>query len=35
MLLADNYPDQKGFMKEEYGSVADDYLARKARRMKS
>jgi len=34
MLLAAKFPDQKGFTKEEYDAVADDYLARKARRLK-
>lgn len=33
MLLAAKYPDQKGFTREEYDAVADDYLARKARRL--
>lgn len=33
MLLAAKFPDQKGFTKEEYDAVADDYLARKARRL--
>lgn len=33
LLLAAKYPDQKGFTREEYDAVADDYLARKARRM--
>jgi len=32
-LLAAKYPDQKGFTKEEYEAVTDDYLARKARRL--
>lgn len=32
-LLAMKYPDQKGFTKEEYEQVADDYLAKKARRL--
>lgn len=32
MLLAAKFPEQKGFTKEEYDAVADDYLARKARR---
>ncbi len=32
-LLAAKYPDQKGFTKEEYDAVTDDYLARKARRL--
>lgn len=34
MMLAAKFPEQKGFTREEYDSVADDYLARKARRMK-
>lgn len=33
LLLAAKYPDQKGFTREEYEAVADDYLARKARRL--
>lgn len=33
LLLAAKYPDQKGFTREEYDAVADDYLARKARRI--
>lgn len=33
MLLAAKYPDQKGFTRDEYESVADDYLAKKARRL--
>lgn len=33
MLLNAKYPDQKGFTREEYDSVADDYLAKKARRL--
>jgi hypothetical protein len=33
MLLAAKFPDQKGFTKEEYDAVADDYLARKARKI--
>lgn len=33
LLLAAKYPDQKDFTREEYDSVADDYLARKARRL--
>lgn len=32
-LLAAKYPDQKGFTREEYDSIADDYLAKKARRL--
>ncbi len=34
MLLAAKFPDQKGFTKEEYDAVADDYLARKDRKLK-
>lgn len=30
MLLAAKYPEQKGFTREEYDSVADDFLARQA-----
>lgn len=33
MLLAAKYPDQKGFTREEYDKVADDYMAKKARRL--
>ena len=33
LLLAQKYPEQKGFTREEYDAVADDYLARKARRI--
>nr|DAM38462.1 MAG TPA: hypothetical protein [Caudoviricetes sp.] len=33
LLLAAKYPDQKGFTKEEYDAVADDYMAKKARRL--
>ena len=32
-MLAAKYPDQKGFTREEYDQVADDYLAKKARRV--
>lgn len=32
-LLASKYPDQKGFTREEYDQVADDYLAKKAKRL--
>lgn len=32
-LLAAKYPDQKGFTREEYDAVADDYLARKAKKL--
>ena len=31
-LLAAKYPDQKGFTREEYDSVADDFLAKQAAR---
>ncbi|MFS9729907.1 DUF6246 family protein [Enterobacter hormaechei] len=33
LLIAAKYPDQKGFTKEEYDAVADDYMAKKARRL--
>lgn len=32
LLLAAKYPDQKGFTKEEYDSVADDFLAQQAKK---
>ncbi|SFA94864.1 hypothetical protein SAMN05216502_104244 [Citrobacter amalonaticus] len=32
LLLAAKYPDQKGFTREEYDKVADDFLARQAAR---
>lgn len=32
-MLVAKYPDQKGFTREEYDQVADDYLAKKARRV--
>ncbi len=32
LLLAAKYPDQKGFTREEYDSIADDYLAKQAAR---
>lgn len=32
MLLAAKYPDQKGFTREEYDKVADDYRAKQATR---
>lgn len=32
LLIAAKYPDQKGFTREEYDKVADDYLAKKKRR---
>ncbi|WP_226052650.1 DUF6246 family protein [Dickeya chrysanthemi] len=33
MLLAAKYPDQKGFTREEYDQLADDYMRRKAARL--
>ncbi|WP_239952713.1 DUF6246 family protein [Pantoea sp. Z09] len=33
MLLAAKYPDQKGFTRDEYDKVADDYFERKAKRL--
>ncbi len=33
MLLAAKYPDQKGFTRDEYDKVSDDYFARKARKL--
>ena len=33
MLLAAKYPDQKGFTREEYEQVADEYMAKKAKRL--
>ena len=33
LLIASKYPEQKGFTKEEYDAVADDYLAKKAKRL--
>lgn len=32
-MLEAKYPDQKGFTREEYDQVADDYLAKKAKRL--
>ncbi|HBC2536327.1 TPA: hypothetical protein I3946_001079 [Enterobacter cloacae] len=32
MLLAAKYPDQKGFTREEYDSIADEYLSKQAAR---
>ncbi len=32
-MLAAKYPDQKGFTRDEYEAVADDYLAKKARKL--
>lgn len=33
LLIASKYPDQKGFTKEEYEAVTDEYLARKAKKL--
>lgn len=33
LLLAAKYPEQKGFTREEYDATADDYFAKKARRL--
>ena len=33
LMLAAKYPNQKGFTRDEYDAVADDYLAKKARRL--
>lgn len=33
LLIAAKYPDQNGFTKEEYDAVADNYLAKKAKRL--
>lgn len=32
-MLNAKYPDQKGFTREEYDAVADDYMAKKARKL--
>uniref|UniRef100_UPI0035C6D249 DUF6246 family protein n=1 Tax=Serratia quinivorans TaxID=137545 RepID=UPI0035C6D249 len=32
-LLSAKYPDQKGYTREEYDSAADDFFARRARRL--
>jgi len=34
MMLSAKCPDQKGFTREEYDQVADDYFERKAKRLK-
>ena len=34
MMLAAKYPDQKGFTRKEYDQVADEYMAKKAKRLK-
>lgn len=33
MLIAQKYPDQKGYTREEYDNAADDFFARRKRRM--
>lgn len=33
LLLAAKYPDQKGFTRDEYDAVVDDYLTKKTRRL--
>ncbi|AXH43445.1 hypothetical protein MZUP3_150 [Erwinia phage vB_EhrS_49] len=33
LMLNAKYPDQKGFTRDEYEAVADDYLSKKARRL--
>ncbi|AXF76051.1 DUF6246 family protein [Erwinia tracheiphila] len=33
LLLAAKYPEQKGFTRDEYDAVADEYLAKRARRL--
>lgn len=33
LLIASKYPDQKGFTKDEYEAVTEDYLAKKAKRL--
>jgi hypothetical protein len=33
LMLAAKYPDQKGLTRDEYDAVADDYLAKKARKL--
>lgn len=35
LLLAAKYPNEKGFTKEEYSKITDDYLAKKERRLKA
>lgn len=34
LLLASKYPNEKGFTREEYDAVADEYMAKKAKRLK-
>ncbi|QDL32375.1 DUF6246 family protein [Serratia liquefaciens] len=33
LLLAEKYPEQKGYTREEYDNAADDYFARRARKL--
>lgn len=33
LMLTAKYPEQKGFTKEEYDAVADDYLARRNKKL--
>jgi len=33
LLISAKYPEQKGFTREEYDAVADDYFERKARKL--
>ncbi|WP_439212491.1 DUF6246 family protein [Duffyella gerundensis] len=33
IMLNAKYPDQKGFTRDEYDAVADDYIAKKARKL--
>ncbi|MGG5838760.1 DUF6246 family protein [Huaxiibacter chinensis] len=33
LLISSKYPDQKGFTKDEYEAVTEDYLAKKAKRL--
>lgn len=33
LMLNAKYPDQKGFTRDEYDAVADDYMAKKAKRL--
>lgn len=35
MMLAAKYPNEKGFTREEYSQITDDYLAKKERRLKA
>lgn len=35
MLLSAKYPEQKGFTKSEYESLANDYMAKKAKKLSS